>query len=100
MARIRAMTRSTFGMAKYILAVADLEMDCNAHTVARGGEQIVLSAKEYALLEYLMRNQESFSPVRRSRTISGTLIMKEARMWSMFISVICAKSWTTGMRKS
>lgn len=57
MARIRAMTRSTFGMADNILSVADLEMDCNAHTVARGGEQIVLSAKEYALLEYLMRNR-------------------------------------------
>lgn len=57
MARIRAMTRSAFGMADNILSVADLTMDCNAHTVTRGGTQITLSAREYALLEYLMRNR-------------------------------------------
>ena len=33
-------------------------MDCSAHTVARNGMEIHLSAKEYALLEYLMYNQE------------------------------------------
>ena len=32
-------------------------MDCSAHTVARNGMEIHLSAKEYALLEYLMYNQ-------------------------------------------
>ena len=57
MARLRAMTRSPFGMADNTLAVADLTMDCAAHTVRRGGREIALSAKEYALLEYLLRNQ-------------------------------------------
>ncbi len=32
-------------------------MDCSAHTVARNGMEIHLSAKEYALLEYLIRNK-------------------------------------------
>ena len=32
-------------------------MDCAAHTVRRGGREIALSAKEYALLEYLLRNR-------------------------------------------
>ena len=32
-------------------------MDLAAHTVSRGGQEITLSAKEYALLEYLMRNR-------------------------------------------
>lgn len=32
-------------------------MDCAAHIVRRGGHEIALSAKEYALLEYLMRNR-------------------------------------------
>lgn len=57
MARIRAMTRSSFGMADNTLSVADLVMDCGAHTVQRAGVEIALSAKEYALLEYLMRNR-------------------------------------------
>ena len=57
MARLRAMTRSPFGMADNTLTVADLTMDCAAHTVRRGGREIALSAKEYALLEYLLRNR-------------------------------------------
>ncbi len=56
-ARLRAMTRSPFGMPSNPLSVADLTLDCASHTVQRGGEEILLSAKEYALLEYLMRNR-------------------------------------------
>ena len=56
-ARLRAMTRSPFGMTSNALSVADLTLDCASHTVQRGGEEILLSAKEYALLEYLMRNR-------------------------------------------
>lgn len=51
------MTRSPFGMTSNTLSVADLTLDCASHTVQRGGEEILLSAKEYALLEYLMRNR-------------------------------------------
>ncbi len=57
LARIRAMTRTAFGAASNILTVDDLVMDCAAHQVKRGGKEIVLSAKEYALLEYLMHNK-------------------------------------------
>ncbi len=56
MARLRAMTRTSFGRVSNVLRVADLTMDCAAHTVTRGGRPISLSAKEYALLEYLMNN--------------------------------------------
>ncbi|HPE39119.1 MAG TPA: response regulator transcription factor [Bacillota bacterium] len=55
-ARLRAMTRSSFGMVSNMITVADLHLDIAAHTVKRGGNEIILSAKEYALLEYLMRN--------------------------------------------
>lgn len=55
-ARLRAMLRSSFGMVSNSITVSDLVMDCSAHTVRRGEKEIVLSAKEYALLEYLMRN--------------------------------------------
>ena len=56
-ARLRAMTRTSFGITSNVLRVADLSMDCNAHTVTRGATEIHLSAKEYAMLEYLMYNQ-------------------------------------------
>ncbi len=56
-ARIRAMTRTAFGMTNSILTVSDLTLDCASHIVKRAEEEIQLSAKEYALLEYLMHNQ-------------------------------------------
>jgi DNA-binding response OmpR family regulator len=56
LARLRAVTRPSFGMAGNIIKVSDLIIDCSKHTVSRGGKDIILSAKEYALLEYLMRN--------------------------------------------
>lgn len=56
-ARLRAMTRKSFGMTDNVLRIADLTLDTVSHTVKRGGREISLSAKEYHLLEYLMRNQ-------------------------------------------
>ncbi len=57
MARIRAMTRPAFGMVDNRLQVDDLIMDCSSHKVERAGKEIILSAREYAILEYLMRNK-------------------------------------------
>lgn len=56
-ARLRALVRTSFGIVQNILSVSDLTMDCAAHTVKRDGKEITLSAKEYALLEYLLLNQ-------------------------------------------
>ncbi|MCD8084860.1 MAG: response regulator transcription factor [Clostridiales bacterium] len=56
-ARLRVMTRTSFGAASSVLRVGDLTMDCAAHVVQRGSRTITLSAKEYALLEYLMHNK-------------------------------------------
>ena len=55
-ARIRVMTRTVFGEKSNLLTLDDLEMDLAAHSVKRAGKSIDLSAKEYALLEYLMHN--------------------------------------------
>lgn len=55
LARIRALLRrgaSPIGR----LRVADLELDPVAHRVWRGGNEITVTNKEYAVLEYLMRN--------------------------------------------
>lgn len=56
LARIRAMTRTAFGVSDSLLSVGDLTLDTAAKVVKRGGKEIPLSAKEYALLEYLMHN--------------------------------------------
>ncbi len=56
-ARIRAMTRASFGLASSTLSVGGLTLDCATHSVTREGKDIILSAKEFALLEYLMHNQ-------------------------------------------
>lgn len=55
-ARLRAMLRRHAPSRSPVLRVGALEMDTVTHTVHRGGRTISLTAKEYALLEYLMRN--------------------------------------------
>lgn len=55
-ARLRAVTRTSFGMTGNVITVADLTLDCATQVVKRAGKEIALSGKEYALLEYLMRN--------------------------------------------
>ena len=55
-ARIRVMLRVKSGTARNIISVADLVLDCSTQVVKRGDRELSLSAKEYALLEYLMRN--------------------------------------------
>lgn len=57
-ARLRAMMRTSFGFTRNVLTVADLSLDCSSHIVTRNGREIPLSAKEYALLEYLMHNHD------------------------------------------
>lgn len=56
-ARLRALTRASFGRVSNVLQVEDLTLDRASHAVKRGGREIGLSAKEYALLEYLMNNE-------------------------------------------
>ncbi len=41
----------------HILKFADIEMDISSHSVHRAGQAINLTAKEFQLLEYLLRNQ-------------------------------------------
>jgi two-component system OmpR family response regulator len=50
-----------------VLAIDDLSVDRIAHTVRRGGREIELSPKEFALLEFLMRH--AGQPVTRSAIV-------------------------------
>ena len=56
-ARIRAMLRIKENVTSGVLEIADLSMDTAARTVRRSENIIELSSKEYAVLEYLMRNK-------------------------------------------
>lgn len=57
LARIRAMIRKADNNPTNIYILADLTVDCNARTVSRGRRDIPLSSREFAVLEYLIRNQ-------------------------------------------
>ena len=57
LARIRVMTRKASGNSTNVFSAADLTMDLNSHTVVRGDVNINLSAKEFEILEYLLRNK-------------------------------------------
>ncbi len=57
LARIRAMTRKHNGQRTNRFSAGDLVLDTGMHTVVRNGEEIRLMPKEYAILEYLLRNK-------------------------------------------
>ena len=56
LARIRALLRRPPTVAQSILKIDNLKLDTQAKSVSRQGKSIELTAKEYALLEYLMRH--------------------------------------------
>lgn len=56
LARIRALLRRKAESGSPLLQVEDLVLDPARRLVTRGGERIDLTSKEFALLEYLLRN--------------------------------------------
>ena len=56
LARLRVLIRRRSDQVSDVITVGDLRVDCAARTAARGGQGIPLSAKEFAVLEYLARN--------------------------------------------
>jgi len=72
LARVQALLRRASNVPEASsLSIQDLEMDLLARTVYRQGKKINLQPKEFALLEYLMRNA--------GRVVSKTMIMD--RVW-------------------
>jgi DNA-binding response OmpR family regulator len=56
LARLRALLRRSGELRPAKIAVADLVLDTAAQSVSRNGQTVPLTAKEYALLEFLARN--------------------------------------------
>jgi len=57
LARIKALARRPKATLNSVLQVEDLTMNTDSYDVRRGDVQIILSSKEFALLEYLIRHQ-------------------------------------------
>jgi len=74
LARIHAMARRRhIAPSRKKLQVANLEMDLDAKTVSRDGKQITLTAREFTLLEYFIRNN--------GRVISRNTILEQ--VWEL-----------------
>ncbi len=73
LARIRALLRRSQDYKTDILKVGDLELDPVRRLVTRGERKINLTGREYALLEYLMRN--------RGRIVTPSMILEH--VWDM-----------------
>lgn len=60
LARIRTLTKrvGVSVQASQVLTLADLELNVQSRVVKRGGKEIQLTAREYSLLEFLLRNKE------------------------------------------
>jgi heavy metal response regulator len=56
-ARVRAILRRTENQKSTILTAADLKLDLISHTVFRSDKEIILTQKEFSILEYLLRNK-------------------------------------------
>lgn len=70
-ARIRALLRRRAEAAEPVMRIADLTLDPARREVFRGATRIELTAKEFALLDFLMRN--------RGRVVTRTAIAE--RVW-------------------
>ncbi len=77
-ARLRALLRREAEDKGGLITIADLILDPATHFVQRGGQPVELTAREYALLEYLMR--------KPNRLI--TRQMAENHLWSYDATVM------------
>ena len=58
LARMRVLTRRQIGSTTNIYQIDDLIVDSNKQKVSRAGNLIELSSKEFAILEYMIRNKD------------------------------------------
>jgi DNA-binding response OmpR family regulator len=56
-ARVKALLRRSYHLSQPAIKIKDLVFDITARTVKRDGEEIALTNKEFALLEYLILNK-------------------------------------------
>ncbi|VVM04688.1 Transcriptional activator protein CopR [Methylacidimicrobium cyclopophantes] len=83
-AHIRALLRRRTSSTPWVRAVEDLEIDLSGRRVFRAGQEILLTPREFGILEYLLRNQgravsfetlaqEVWHQPERAKTISNVV---------------------------
>lgn len=77
LARIRALLRRPHQLVGDVLKVDDITLDVKKHQVWRGKQEICLTRKEFALLEYLMRNKDTM--------LSRSMILEH--VWDMSVDL-------------
>ena len=68
LARIRVLMRRNYGLATNIIQIEEVTLDLAKKQVAKSGEIIDLTGKEYEVLEYLMKNKGSI--LRRDQILN------------------------------
>lgn len=85
LARVRALLRRNAAEKQPQITAGDVSLDANTQEVTRGGRRVDLSPKEYALLQFLMRNKGSVQ--ERPRIIEHVWGGRDELMFSQTVDV-------------
>ncbi|HAR42239.1 MAG TPA: DNA-binding response regulator [Bdellovibrionales bacterium] len=100
LARIRALLRRHTPQAQATLRFADLEMDLITRKIKRGSLEIVLTNKEFALLEYFLRNPESpLSRATISKEVWDVHFDPESNVIDVYINLLRKKMEADGCKR-
>lgn len=91
-ARLHTVVRRQSGAPNHLLRVADLQVDLFTRKVSRGGREIELSAREFELLEFLMRTPgRVFGRVQIYEQVWGYGMDLESNLVEVYIQRLRAK---------
>jgi two-component system, OmpR family, response regulator len=91
-ARLRTVSRRHSGAAGHLLEVEDLHMDLITRKASRGGVEMELSAREFQLLEFLMRTPgRVFSRVQIYEQVWGYGMDLESNLVEVYVQRLRAK---------
>lgn len=93
LARIYALTRRSFDLSSnQLLSIADLEVNLSSKMVVRAGKEIHLTAREFNLLVYLLRNKGNvISRSEIEEKIWGTIFERESNVVDVYINFLRKK---------
>lgn len=93
LARIKALSRrKDMVLPGTLYKIADLEMDCYKKTVTRNGKLILLSAKEFILLEVLLANKNRvLSRIYIAEAVWGISFNRGTNLIDVYINYLRAK---------
>ena len=88
-ARLRALLRRGAVPRPALLRAGDLVLDPASHRVRRSDADVPLTAREFAVLEYLMRGRARWCPSPSCSSMSGTATTRATSTWSRCTWATC-----------